>query len=85
MSQTETAGSPRLAIFHHPACQGHYHPNHPEQPARVEGILSTLRKHYDESYFRLSPRVKEEEILRYHKRQHLNVLRKHMNDVKFPN
>ena len=82
MSQTETAGSPRLAIFHHPACQGHYHPNHPEQPARVEGILSTLRKHYDESYFRLSPRVKEEEILRYHKRQHLNVLRKHMNDVK---
>ena len=75
-------GVTHFAIFHHPACVDHSLPGHPEQPARVESILATLKEYFDESYFRLSPRVKEEEILRYHKRQHLNILHKHMSDVK---
>lgn len=44
--------SNRTAVFWHPACALHDIPNHPEQPGRIQSILSALRSELDGLVFR---------------------------------
>ena len=63
----------RTAVYWHGACYEHKIPNHPEQPRRIEAILSSLRKEIVDPNlsFRDSKPATDEHILHFHTREHL--------------
>ena len=73
---------PKYAIYHHPACSLHKIAGHVEKPARVDCILRELKRNFEESYFRLAPSVTDEQILRFHTRSHLDVLKAKLSEVE---
>jgi len=61
-----------LGVFWHPACERHCIKDHPEQPARVLGILDALRKEWPPDVFReVSSPAKDEQLLLFHTPAHV--------------
>lgn len=57
----------KTAVYYHPACSLHRIPDHPEQPLRVDRILSALRETWPvDLTFRESKPVTKEHILLFH-------------------
>lgn len=64
----------KLAIYFHPACELHCIGGHPEQPMRVKGILSELRKRWPEDTFRqVKNKATDEHLLLFHTKHHVEL------------
>lgn len=65
-----------FAVFHHPDCEEHVVPGHPERPQRVKMTLDFLRAAYSDDGFLEAPISTAEHWLLFHTDEHVNKFNK---------
>ncbi|CAN0235959.1 unnamed protein product, partial [Pylaiella littoralis] len=75
-STDTTAGKARMTILiHHPLCELHDIPDHPERPGRVRAIMNALTRNFPDIGTALAPEATVEQVLRFHDKAHVdNIL-----------
>eukprot|EP00752_Nemacystus_decipiens_P017534 g15714.t1 len=69
-----TTGKRGTILVHHPLCELHDIPDHPERPARVRAIMNALTRNYPEMCTLLAPEATVEQVLRFHDQPHVDKI-----------
>lgn len=73
---------PNVAIFSHSDCIEHLIPNHIERPQRVTSILKYLHDNWHSSIFHDSTSITDDQILLFHRLEHLNELKEYFDEAE---
>jgi acetoin utilization deacetylase AcuC-like enzyme len=65
-----------FAVLHHPDCEEHLVPGHPERPQRVKMALEYLRSAYPDGRFQEAPESTADHWLLFHTQEHVNKFNK---------
>ncbi|CAN0421016.1 unnamed protein product, partial [Ectocarpus sp. 8 AP-2014] len=69
-----TAGRRGTILVHHPLCELHDIPDHPERPGRVRAIMNALTRNYPDMTTMLAPEATVEQVLRFHDEPHVDKI-----------
>eukprot|EP00903_Cladosiphon_okamuranus_P016637 g15345.t1 len=73
-SGTGAAGKRGTILIHHPLCELHDIPDHPERPARVRAIMNAVTRNFPEVCTMLAPEATVEQVLRFHDQPHVDKI-----------